>query len=83
MISSLFGGFMNVFQGEDSKTESEVKVSGRRVRDSLGKMDRALSSGGSVPSSTAYEGIFINAGSSLNYTDPDGIVCITDKMSLQ
>ncbi len=60
---------MNVFQSEDSKTGSEVKVSGWRVRDCLGKMDRALSSGGSVPSSTTsssttYEGIFINGGSS-------------------
>lgn len=79
MISSLFGGFMNVFQSEDSKTGSEVKVSGWRVRDCLGKMDRALSSGGSVPSSTTYEGIFINAGSSLKYTDTDGVVWITDK----
>ena len=80
MISSLFGGIMDVFQGGgDSKTESEVQVSGA-VRDSLGRMDRALSGGeGSVPFSTANEGIFINAGSSSNYTDPDGTVWMTDK----
>ena len=80
MISSLFGGIMDVFQGGDSTTESEVQVNGRRVRDSLGRMDRALTSEGSVASlSTAKDGIFINAGSSSNYTDPDGIVWMTDK----
>lgn len=70
MISSLFGGIMNAFQDGNSKMENEIQINGRGLRDSLGRVNRHLSS---------EEGIFINAGSSSNYTDPDGIVWISDK----
>lgn len=75
MISSLFGGIMDAFQGSSSNgaKTNEVEVGGRNIRDTnvKDKLNRALSGGSS------QEGIFINAGGS-NYTDTEGTTWIAD-----
>jgi len=69
MVSSLFGGIMGVFQGNEKSNEAEVI--GRHVHGAAGRNDRSLLD-------VDMQGIFINAGGE-NYTDAEGITWVEDK----